>query len=97
MLIMLARLAFLLTIGFIGGVLLGLISLKSETSRLAEAALSLHQTQDAQGDSAVGMGSASRRATKLVAAKRGASREASKRAAKLSSSPQASRLAGNFH
>jgi hypothetical protein len=80
MLIVLARLGFVLAVGFIGGVLLGLISLKSETPRLAEAALSLHQTQDTH-DSAVAVDSVSRR--KVVTAKRKVSPEASKRAAKL--------------
>jgi len=95
MLIALARLGFVLAVCFVGGVLLGLISQKSETPRVAEAALSLHQTRDVQDDSAVAVGSVSRRA----AAKRKASPEAFKRAAKLSVFPQASsndRLAGNL-
>jgi hypothetical protein len=86
MLITLARLGFVLSVCFIGGVLLGLFSQKSETPRVAEAALSLHQTQEAQEGSAVAADSASRRA-----AKRKTSSAAFKRAAKLSVYPQASR------
>jgi hypothetical protein len=86
MLITLARLGFVLSVCFIGGVLLGLFSQKSELPRVAEAALSLHQTQEAQDDSAVAADSASRRA-----AKRKTSSAAFKRAAKLSVFPQASR------
>jgi hypothetical protein len=44
MLIVLARVGFLLVVSFIGGILLGWISLESETPRL-EAAMFLHQTQ----------------------------------------------------
>jgi len=97
LLVVLAKLGFVLAVGFIGGVLLGLISLKSEAPRLAEADLSPHQTQDIQDDSAVAVDSVSRRAAR---AKRKAAPEAFKRAAKLPLFPQASqndRLAGNFH
>jgi hypothetical protein len=97
MLLGLARLGFVLAICFIGGAFLGLISQKSETPRVAEAALSLHQTEGAQDNSALAVDSVSRRAARVVAAKRRSSPEVSKRAAKLSSSPQASRLAGDFH
>jgi hypothetical protein len=100
LLVVLAKLGFVLAVGFIGGVLLGLISLKSEAPRLAEADLSPHQTQDIQDDSAVAVDSVSRRAARVVAAKRKAAPEAFKRAAKLPLFPQASqndRLAGNFH
>ena len=96
LLVVLAKLGFVLAVGFIGGVLLGLISLKSEAPRL----LSPHQTQDIQDDSAVAVDSVSRRAARVVAAKRKAAPEAFKRAAKLPLFPQASqndRLAGNFH
>ena len=46
MLMVLARLGFVLAFGLIGGVLLGMISPESQSPRLAEAAPSLHQTQD---------------------------------------------------
>jgi hypothetical protein len=90
MLTVLARVGFLVAVSFIGGALLGLISLQSETPRFAETALSLHQTQHTQDDSPVAVDSVSRRAAKVVAAKRKASAKAAKRAA-------ASRLAGDLH
>ena len=94
MLIVLTRVGFLLAVSFIGGAFLGLISLQSETPPFAETALSLHQTQHTKGDLAVAVDSVSRRAARVVAAKRKASPKVAKRAAKLSS---ASRLAGNLH
>jgi hypothetical protein len=94
MLTVLARVGFLLAVSFIGGASLGLISLQSKTPRFAETALSLHQTQHTQDNSAVAVDSVSLRAARVVAAKRKASPKAAKRAAKLSS---ASRFAGNFH
>ena len=98
LLVVLAKLGFVLAVGFIGGVLLGLISLKSEAPRLEH--LSPHQTQDIQDDLAVAVDLVSRRAARVVAAKRKTTPEAFKRAAKLPLFPQASqndRLAGNFH
>jgi hypothetical protein len=60
----------------------------------AETALSLHQTQHTQDNSAVAVDSVSLRAARVVAAKRKASPKAAKRAAKLLS---ASPMAGNLH
>jgi hypothetical protein len=91
MLTTLATVGFLIAVSFIGGALLGLISLQSETPRFAETALSLHQTQHTQDDSAVAVDSVSGRAAKVVAAKRKASAKAAKRAAQTSSFPQVSR------
>jgi hypothetical protein len=92
MLIVLARVGFLLVVSFIGGILLGWISLESETPRL-EAAMFLHQTQH-KDNSRVAADSVSLRAARRVGAERKTSSEAARRAAKLSS---ASRLAGNLH
>ena len=83
MLVVLARLGFVLAVGFIGGVLLGLISLKSEAPRLAEAAPSLHQTQDRVV--------AAKRKTSPEASKRAAKLSIFPQASRND------RLAGNFH
>ena len=49
----LARLAFVLAVGLIGCVVLGLCSHESKGPRVAEDAPSLHQTRGTQDDSAV--------------------------------------------
>jgi hypothetical protein len=84
MLVLLVKLGFVLAAGIIG-VLLGWISRESDTSRIAEGALLLHQTPDAQFHSARAEDSVSWRSAKAAATKRKASPEASKRAAKLPS------------
>jgi hypothetical protein len=77
-----AKVGFVLTVGFIG-VVMGLNSRESDASRLAGAALFLHQTRDTKVDSAKPQDSAPRRAAKVAAIKRKATPEAAKRAANL--------------
>jgi hypothetical protein len=83
MLMVLARLGFVLAFGLIGGVLLGMISPESQSPRLAEAAPSLHQTQDRVV--------AAKRKTSPEASKRAAKLSIFPQASRND------RLAGNFH